>query len=152
MMQSLTEHPWAADEFHGQQEVGLESVGLESVATPGSHAENAPAPYYAELVEMRGGRRMIFRAFFHDFKQLGLHPRSQARLEGLVKRGGHLFIDPDGEQPICGLIKGRLADYPRLNADDEQHCCIVLDADYTPAPRDNIDAFARQKKIRAFLV
>ena len=152
MMHTVTEHPWAADELQEQSEIGLAAVGLESLATPGAHSENAPAPYYAELVTERDGQRLIFRTFFHDLSQLGLHPRTQARLQGLVKRGGHLYIDPEGVQPLCGEIKGRISEYPRQHEDEPLHACIVLDESYSPSPREGGDPFARQKKIRAYLV
>lgn len=139
--------PWAADEHTSDEEVGLEGAELESVATPGAHSDAAPAPYYAELVLVRSGRRRVYRTFFHSLSQLGLHPRSQARLEGLVKRGGHLFIDPEGGQPICGEIRARVKPYPSY----DEHQCIVIDQGFAATPREGVDAFARQKKVRAVL-
>lgn len=130
---------WAADELPDGRPIELDETELEFVSGPDA---DAPAPYYAELVKKHGQRRLVYRTYFHDIDQLGLHPRSRSRVDGLFRSRGNLFIDPRGGQPLCSNLRGVVQAYP----DDENHRCVVLDPDFQAAPRAN-DPFARRKRI-----
>lgn len=130
---------WAADALPTDGPVALDGAELEFVAGP---REDAPAPYYAELVKQVGPRRLVYRTFFHDVDQLGLHPRSRSRVDGLLRRTGNLFIDPRGGQPLCAMVQGVVQPYPA----DEAHRCVVLERDFEATPRSN-DPFANRKRI-----
>ncbi len=132
---------WAADELPDGRPIDLDDTELEFVSGP-LKGEGLPAPYYAELVKKDGGRRRVYRTYFHDFEQLGLHPRSRSRVDGLLRRRGNLFIDPRGGQPLCSALRGIIQAYP----EDENHHCVVLDRGFQAAPRAN-DPFARRKRI-----
>lgn len=139
---------WAADEYTMNDQVTISGAGLEFIARPGEHVENAPAPFYAELVTEEEGRKRVLRTYFHDFDQLGLHPRSRSRVDGLLKKKGHLFIDPECVQPRSGQIVGKVHEYPRLNDWSDTHHCLVLDPEFRPQPFEGADPFAKQKRIR----
>lgn len=132
---------WAADALQSGRPIDLDDTELEFVSGPNRDGA-APAPYYAELVKKDGERRLVYRTYFHDIGQLGLHPRSRSRVDGLFKTRGNLFIDPRGGQPLCSTLRGVVQAYPQ----DDSHRCVVLDRDFQAAPRAN-DPFARRKRI-----
>lgn len=131
---------WAADSLPDGRPIDLDDTELEFVAGP--LPGEVPAPYYAELVKQEGKRRLVYRTYFHDFEQLGLHPRSRSRVDGLLRQRGNLFIDPRGGQPLCSPLRGVVQSYP----EDDSHRCVVLDRGFQAAPRSN-DPFARLKRI-----
>lgn len=130
---------WAADALPTDGQFALDEAELEFVAgAPG----DAPAPYYAELVKQVDGRRLVYRTFFHDVDQLGLHPKSRSRIDGLLRGRGNLFIDPRGGQPRCAALHAVVQPYPT----DAAHRCLVLPRDFAATPRGD-DPFAAQKRI-----
>lgn len=140
-MPELAFDDWAADELPDGRAIDLDETELEFVSGPFDGGE-APAPYYAELIKQDGTRRLVYRTYFHDFEQLGLHPKSRSRIAGLFRDKQNLFIDPRGGQPLCSTLRGVIRAYP----DDDTHRCVVLDRDFQTAPRAN-DPFARRKRI-----
>ena len=140
-MPDLACDDWAADALPDGRPIDLDDAELEFVSGP-SRDDAAPAPYYAELVKQDGPRRLIYRTYFHDMDQLGLHPRSQSRVAGLFRNAGNLFIDPRGGQPLCSTVRGMVQAHPN----DDSHRCVAIDRDFQAAPRAN-DPFARRKRI-----
>lgn len=132
---------WAADALPDGRTIALDDAELEFISGPIQDA-TAPAPYYAELIQQVGRRRLVYRTYFHDFDQLGLHPRSRSRVDGLLRQRGNLFIDPRGGQPRCAPVRGVVRAYPG----DEAHRCLVIDPDHQPTPRHD-DPFAKLKRI-----
>jgi len=132
---------WAADALPDGRPIALDDTELEFVSGP-LETGDAPAPYYAELVKHDGSQRLVYRTYFHDIDQLGLHPRSASRVSGLFRARGNLFIDPRGGQPLCSNLRGVIQAYP----DDDNHRCLVIDRDFQAAPR-SADPFARRKRI-----
>ncbi|MCA9538626.1 MAG: hypothetical protein KC620_07040 [Myxococcales bacterium] len=133
---------WAADGLPDGMNVDLHDAELEFVATAQLASDSAPAPYYAELITRRDGRRLVFRTFFNEIDQLGLHPKTRSRVDGLLRQRDNLFIDPRGGQPRCGELRGAVVPYPA----DDRHRCVVLAPEHRPAPLA-VDPFATQKRI-----
>lgn len=144
-MSSARIDDWAADQYEPQTVLDLHGAALEFVSAP--TGDTRPAPYYAELVKHEGGERRVFRTFFHSVEQLGLHPRSSNRLDGLFKGKINLFIDPECPQPRCSELRAMVTEYP---ANGETHHCLVLEPDFRAVPLEQIDQFAKHRKIRSF--